>query len=98
VQHIDLEARGKALYLAVALEVRRPDLAGHRHARHAERAEIRKPLERAGGRLATGLGVADDADLKPKLGLTLHQIMDVPEETSDRRPQAMENAKRGGHD
>jgi hypothetical protein len=24
--------------------------------------------------------------------------MDVPEETSDRRPQAMENAKRGGHD
>jgi hypothetical protein len=24
--------------------------------------------------------------------------MDVAEETSDRRPQAMENAKRGGHD
>jgi hypothetical protein len=25
--------------------------------------------------------------------LAFHQIMDVPEETSDRRPQAMENAK-----
>ena len=48
--------------------------------------------------LAAGLGVANDADLKPKLGLALHQIVDVPEETSDRRPQAMENAKRGGHD
>jgi hypothetical protein len=30
--------------------------------------------------------------------LALHQIVDVAEETSDRRPQAMENAKRGGHD
>ena len=47
---------------------------------------------------AAGLRIANDADLKPKLGLTLHQIVDVPEETSDRRPQAMENAKRGGHD
>jgi hypothetical protein len=48
--------------------------------------------------LVAGLGVADNADLKSKLGLALRQIMDVPEETSDRRPQAMENAKRGGHD
>ena len=57
-----------------------------------------EPLERAGGRLPAGLGVADDADFKPQFGLSLHQIMDVPDETSDRRPQAMENAKRGGHD
>jgi hypothetical protein len=30
--------------------------------------------------------------------LALYQIMDVPKETSDRRPQAMENTKREGHD
>ncbi len=93
VHDIDVEAPGEPLHLAVARDVGWPDLPGHRHARHPERAEIRKPRERTGGVLAAGLGVANDADLNPQLGLAFHQIMDVPEETSDRRPQAMENAK-----
>ena len=57
-----------------------------------------KRVQRAIGVRAAGFEVADDADLKSELGLALHQIMDVPEETSDRRPQAMENANRRGHD
>ena len=97
MQDIDVEAGGKALQPAVGREVAGADLPGHGAARHAERAEIRQARKRARRILPAGLGVADDADLKPKLGLALHQIVDVPEQASDRRPQAMENTERGGH-
>ena len=39
-----------------------------------------------------GARIADDADLGPKLGLRQRQIVDVAEQTSDRRAQAMQNA------
>jgi hypothetical protein len=97
MQDIDVEAGGNAPHPAVSLEVAGADLPGHGAARHAERAEIRQARKRARRILPAGLGVADDADLKPELGLALHQIVDVAEEASDRGPQAMENTERGGH-
>src|SRR5512147_2797749 len=80
MQDIDVEAGGEALHPAVGHEVARTDLPGHGTARHAERAEIREALERPRRILPACLGVADDADLKPDLGLALHQIVDVAEE------------------
>ena len=48
-------------------------------------------------RIALGARIADDADLGPELGLAQRQIVDVAEQTPDRRAQAMQNTKRGAH-
>ena len=55
--------------------------------------------DRAATAISSPLGarIANDADLGPKLCLPQRQIVDVAEQTSDRRAQAMQDTKRGAH-
>ncbi len=95
VQDVDAELGGKPRDLADSAPVAEAEMAGHGNARQPERAIIGQAAERH--RVALGAGIADDADLGPKLGLAQRQIVDVAEQTPDRRAQAMQNAKRGAH-
>lgn len=93
VQHIDAETGRELSHPAVAPPVARTELTRHRAAPDAERTAVRQSIEGPLGILGPCSGGADDAHLKSEIGLGLGQIVDVTEQTSDRRSQAMENAK-----
>jgi hypothetical protein len=93
VQHIDAEIGAELSHPAIAAPVARTELTRHRTARDAERAAVRQPIEGALGILGPRSGRADDADLKAEIRLGLGQIVDVTEQTSNRRSEAMENAE-----
>ena len=95
VQDVDAKLGGEPGDLAGSPPVAETDMAGHGHARQPEHAIVGQTAERH--RIALGAGIADDADLGPELGLAQRQIVDVAEQTPDRRAQAMQNTKRGAH-
>ncbi len=74
-------------------DVGRRDLALHRDTLQAE-AEIGQDLlEQFVLARAARRGVADDSDLMPGGGLCADEIADMAEETPDRRPEAVHDAK-----
>ena len=83
VQHVDLELAGELGDLAGGAPVAEPDLARHGNAGETEHAIVGQAPER--NRIAARARIADDADLGPELGLRQRQIVDVAEQTSDRR-------------
>src|SRR3990170_6102960 len=95
VKDIGPKLGGKPRDLAGGAPVAETEMARHGNARQPEHAIIGQAAERH--RVALGAGIADDTDLGPELGLAQHQIVDVAEQTPDRRAQAMQNTKRGAH-
>ena len=89
VQHVDLELAGEPRDFAGGPPIAETELARHGNAGEAKHAIVGEATER--NRIALGARIANDADLGPELCLPQRQIVDVAEQTSDRRAQAMQN-------
>jgi hypothetical protein len=70
-------------------------MAPHREARQSEHAIIGEAPKRDG--ITLNAGIADDSNFRSHLGLSQRKIVDVAEEASNRRAQAMQNTERGAH-
>src|SRR5690606_9252363 len=73
------------------------DVALHRGTRDAEREARLQLLEQALLEIAASGRVADDADLMAGGGLGLGQVAHMTEDTSDRRPETMDDPQFLGH-
>jgi hypothetical protein len=58
-------------------------------------------FERSLGAFAAGQAIGDKAHMVPAIGLAVDEIQDVTEDSADRRPHSVQDAKRliciGGH-
>src|SRR5262245_66683131 len=95
VEDVDPELGAEAGDAPGYAPVANADIVGHRNAGQPKHAIVGKAPER--NRIAFGAGIADDADLGPKLGLAQREVVDVPEEAPRGRAQAMQYAKRRAH-
>jgi hypothetical protein len=78
--------------------IREGNLPPDRQANDAESEEGCYVVEQAILMLAARQAVAKYADLVPRLALFLRQIPDMAEDPADRRPKAMKDSKRSGHE
>jgi hypothetical protein len=89
VQHVGLQLASEPRDFAGGPPIAEAELPRHGNAGDAQHAIVGEATER--NRIALGLRIANDADLGPELCLPQRQIVDVAEQTSDRRAQAMQN-------
>ena len=83
---------GEASDLSCDAPVAETDIARHGNTGQPEHAIVGEAAEC--DRIAFGQGIADDADLGPKLSLAQREIVDVPEQAPCGRAQTMQNSKR----
>ena len=67
-------------------QISEADPTRHADACDSECARIGESAQRSRFVLTDELGIADDADLEPKLRLPLGQVEDMSEKAADRRP------------
>lgn len=93
VQHIRIGAGGTRVHMRDRRAVAVADVPAHRHPRHAQRQGLLECCELPVGRVAAGAGIRDDTDRMAALCLLGRQISDVPEQSSDRRAENVQDAE-----
>ena len=91
VKHVDADGERPRPHGAQGREIADMRIAVHRDPRDAEGEMRREFRERALGPLASGRGVADEADGVPGLGLEAGEIDDVAKQAADRSPEHVED-------